>query len=202
MSVVDDHLIELTISVVRRLRRVPGGGRRSTSRACSRRSPPRSCSATSGPGRVLSARRGTDAIDTVWEFLAYLLTAIVFLLVGLVIPPAALLGDLGPIVWAIVAILVGRARSSSTAWSAARRASRRLAGLRTGRCRRPWLARPVLVRPARCRGRRDGARATGRRAAAGAAPGARLRGGAVHAARPGDDDRAARAARARPTRSP
>jgi CPA1 family monovalent cation:H+ antiporter len=45
----------------------------------------------------------------VWEFFAYLLTAVVFLLVGLAIPPASLLDSLGPIAWAVAAILVGRA---------------------------------------------------------------------------------------------
>jgi monovalent cation:H+ antiporter, CPA1 family len=59
-------------------------------------------------GRVLSAA-GVDSIDTVWEFLAYLLTAIVFLLIGLAIPVERMLGSIGPIAWAIVGILVGRA---------------------------------------------------------------------------------------------
>lgn len=61
-----------------------------------------------GPARQ-RAQDGTDPIDTVWEFIAYLLTAVVFLLVGLAIPPARLLDYLGPILWGIVAILVGRA---------------------------------------------------------------------------------------------
>ena len=61
-----------------------------------------------GPGRALT-ETGADAIDTVWEFLAYLLTAVVFLLVGLAFPPARLLESLVPIAWAIVAILVARA---------------------------------------------------------------------------------------------
>ena len=61
-----------------------------------------------GRGRTLSAD-GQDAIDTVWEFFAYLLTAVVFLLVGLAIPPMRLLNSLGPIAWAIVAVIVGRA---------------------------------------------------------------------------------------------
>jgi CPA1 family monovalent cation:H+ antiporter len=52
---------------------------------------------------------GANAIDTVWEFFAYLLTAVVFLLVGLAIPPARLLDSIGPITWAVVAILIGRA---------------------------------------------------------------------------------------------
>jgi CPA1 family monovalent cation:H+ antiporter len=62
----------------------------------------------SGPGRTLTAS-GSDAIDTVWEFFAYLLTAVVFLLVGLAIPPATLLDSLGPIAWAVAAVLIGRA---------------------------------------------------------------------------------------------
>jgi len=61
-----------------------------------------------GPGRALT-ETGADAIDTVWEFLAFLLTAVVFLLVGLAIPPARLLGSLGPIVWVVAAMLLGRA---------------------------------------------------------------------------------------------
>jgi CPA1 family monovalent cation:H+ antiporter len=61
-----------------------------------------------GPGRALS-EPAVDAVDTVWEFLAYLLTAVVFLLVGLAIPPAGLITSLGPILWGIVGILVGRA---------------------------------------------------------------------------------------------
>ena len=53
---------------------------------------------------------GTDAVDTVTRSsLAYLLTAVVFLLVGLAIPPARLLASIGPITWAIVGALVGRA---------------------------------------------------------------------------------------------
>ena len=61
-----------------------------------------------GPGRTLS-QTGADAIDTVWEFLAYLLTAVVFLLVGLAIPPARLLDSMVPIAWAVAGMLVGRA---------------------------------------------------------------------------------------------
>jgi CPA1 family monovalent cation:H+ antiporter len=61
-----------------------------------------------GPARR-RAQDGSDPIDTVWEFIAYLLTAFVFLLVGLAIPPARLLESVVPIAWGIVAILVGRA---------------------------------------------------------------------------------------------
>lgn len=61
-----------------------------------------------GPGRSMT-ETGADAIDTVWEFLAFLLTAVVFLLIGLTIPPAGLLASLGPIAWAVVGMLIGRA---------------------------------------------------------------------------------------------
>ena len=61
-----------------------------------------------GPAKTRS-ETGRDEVDTVWEFIAYLLTAVVFLLVGLAIPPARLLDSLGPIAWAIAAILIGRA---------------------------------------------------------------------------------------------
>ncbi len=50
-----------------------------------------------------------EAIDTVWEFLAFLLTAVVFLLVGLAITLEDLFGAVGPILWCILAVLLGRA---------------------------------------------------------------------------------------------
>ena len=50
-----------------------------------------------------------QAIDTVWEFLAFLLTAVVFLLVGLAITLEDLLQNVVPIIWGIVAVLLGRA---------------------------------------------------------------------------------------------
>jgi Na+:H+ antiporter len=61
-----------------------------------------------GPGRHMT-ETGADAIDTVWEFLAFILTAVVFLLIGLAISPADLLASAVPIAWAIVGILLGRA---------------------------------------------------------------------------------------------
>ena len=60
-----------------------------------------------GPGRALTAT-GADAIDTVWEFVALVLTAVVFVLIGMAIPPVRLLGALGPILWVVVAMLLGR----------------------------------------------------------------------------------------------
>jgi Na+:H+ antiporter len=49
-----------------------------------------------------------DALDTVWEFLAYLLTALVFLLVGLAIPITSMAAALPAIFAAVVAVLVAR----------------------------------------------------------------------------------------------
>ena len=105
--VADDHLIELTISVVLAYGSYVLADQVGLSGVI----------ATVTAGIVLGnlgSRRDraedvADPIDTVWEFIAYLLTAFVFLLVGLAIPPALLLEALLPIAWGIVAILLGRA---------------------------------------------------------------------------------------------
>jgi monovalent cation:H+ antiporter, CPA1 family len=52
---------------------------------------------------------GIDTVDRAWEVLAILLTAIVFVVVGLAIPPARMLGSVWPIGVGIVGVLVGRA---------------------------------------------------------------------------------------------
>lgn len=59
--------------------------------------------------RIGMSERTREALDTVWEFLAFLLTALVFLLVGLVITLPDLADALAPIVWGVAAILVSRA---------------------------------------------------------------------------------------------
>jgi CPA1 family monovalent cation:H+ antiporter len=107
IGLVDDHLIELTVTVVLAYGSYMladgfhlSGVIATVTAAVAL--------GNIGPGRTMSAA-GVDAIDTVWEFFAYLLTAVVFLLVGLAIPPARLLDSIGPIAWGIVAILVGRA---------------------------------------------------------------------------------------------
>jgi CPA1 family monovalent cation:H+ antiporter len=107
LSLTDDHLIELTISVVLAYGSylLADGLHQS------------GIIATVVAAVVLGNRvhgptispTGEDALDTVWEFLAYLLTALVFLLVGLAIRPADLLGAAWPILWAVVGVLVGRA---------------------------------------------------------------------------------------------
>ncbi len=59
--------------------------------------------------RVGLSERVQDAIDVVWEFLAFLLTALVFLLIGLATPVSRMAAVLVPIAWGVVAILVARA---------------------------------------------------------------------------------------------
>lgn len=59
--------------------------------------------------RIGMSQRTQAALDTVWEFLAFLLTALVFLLVGLAISVPQLLDALPSIGWTVAAILVGRA---------------------------------------------------------------------------------------------
>jgi CPA1 family monovalent cation:H+ antiporter len=107
ISMLDDHLIELTISVVLAYGSYLLADQAHLSGVIS--------TVTAGivlgnygPGRAMT-KQGEDAIDTVWEFLAFLLTAVVFLLIGLAIPPAGLVASIVPIVWAIVGVLVARA---------------------------------------------------------------------------------------------
>ena len=120
MAIVDDHLIELTISVVLAYGTylladglhesgviatvvaaiVLGDHRRRRSRDATAEG--------RGTEAVVDVTAG-DPLDTVWEFLAYLLTALVFLLVGLAFPIGELAGSLGWIVWGVVGTLLGRA---------------------------------------------------------------------------------------------
>lgn len=59
--------------------------------------------------RIGMSERTREAIDTVWEFIAFILTAIVFLLVGLAIHVSDLADAAGPIGIGILAVLAGRA---------------------------------------------------------------------------------------------
>ena len=59
--------------------------------------------------RVGMSERTREALDTVWAFIAFLLTAFAFLLVGLAISIPQVIGALPAIGWGVVAILVGRA---------------------------------------------------------------------------------------------
>jgi Na+:H+ antiporter len=61
-------------------------------------------------GRVAGmTQRTEEAVDTVWEFAAFLLTAMLFLLIGLLIALPDLLDNLVPIAWGIVGVLAARA---------------------------------------------------------------------------------------------
>ena len=61
-------------------------------------------------GRAVGlSQRALEALDTVWEFIAFLLTALAFLLVGLAISFGDLVAAAPSIVWGLIAILVGRA---------------------------------------------------------------------------------------------
>ena len=55
------------------------------------------------------SRRAREEIDDVWAFLAFLLTGLVFLLIGLAMTPDRLAGAIVPIAWAVAAITAGRA---------------------------------------------------------------------------------------------
>lgn len=61
-----------------------------------------------GPRVGLSVRT-IEALDTVWEFIAFVLTALAFILLGLAIPLDRLAGAAVPIAWAVLAVLLGRA---------------------------------------------------------------------------------------------
>ena len=53
--------------------------------------------------------RAQEDVDTVWEFAAYLLTAVLFVLIGLTIDVGALNAALLPIAWGLVAVIGSRA---------------------------------------------------------------------------------------------
>jgi CPA1 family monovalent cation:H+ antiporter len=55
------------------------------------------------------SREALSRIDDVWEFIAYLLTALIFLLLGAAISLESVAAASVPILWAIVAVLVARA---------------------------------------------------------------------------------------------
>jgi Na+:H+ antiporter len=55
------------------------------------------------------SERTQEAIDTIWEFLAFVMTAIIFLLVGLAISVGDIVDSAEAIIVGIVAVLIGRA---------------------------------------------------------------------------------------------
>lgn len=61
-------------------------------------------------GRAVGlSRRALEALDVVWELIAFLLTAFAFLLVGLAISVGALVAAAPSILWGVVAVTIGRA---------------------------------------------------------------------------------------------
>jgi CPA1 family monovalent cation:H+ antiporter len=55
------------------------------------------------------SRQALREIDVVWQFIAFLLTALIFLLVGAAISLSSVTAALGPIAWAVAAVLMARA---------------------------------------------------------------------------------------------
>ena len=103
---VDDHLTELTITVVLAY------GTYLAAEAIGLSGVIATLVAAASFGslaRGALSRAAVEAIDVVWEFAAFLLTAGVFLIVGLSIAPEALVAAAGAIGWGIAAILVARA---------------------------------------------------------------------------------------------
>lgn len=105
-AVVDDHLVELTLTALVAYGTyllADGLGQSGII-------------ATVTAGIVLGSygrevgmsRRTQEAVDTVWEFVAFVLTALVFLLIGLTTSFADLAAAAGPIAWGVLAIFAGR----------------------------------------------------------------------------------------------
>lgn len=103
---VDDHLTELTITVVLAYGTYLAAEAIGLSGVIATLVAAASFGALA---RGALSRAAVEAIDVVWEFAAFLLTAGVFLIVGLSIAPEALIAAAGAIGWGIAAILVARA---------------------------------------------------------------------------------------------
>ena len=107
LRLTDDHLLELTMSVVLAYGAylvadwLGGSGIIATTLA--------GVTLGSYGRRHGLSLKASESIDLVWEFLAFIATALIFLLVGLAIDVHLLVASLGPIGWAIVAVLVSRA---------------------------------------------------------------------------------------------
>jgi CPA1 family monovalent cation:H+ antiporter len=106
IAAVDDHLIELTVSLVTAYGTYLIADFFHDSGII----------ATVVAGVILGnygrhvgmATRTQEAIDTVWEFVAFLFTALAFILIGLATPASELAAYLGWILWAVLGVLVGR----------------------------------------------------------------------------------------------
>jgi CPA1 family monovalent cation:H+ antiporter len=103
---VDDHLAELTISAVLAYGAYIGAEAIGVSGVIATLLAAGTFGALARP---FLTPRAIDAIDIVWEFAAFLLTAGVFLLVGMSIAPETLVRAAGAIGWGIIAVLIARA---------------------------------------------------------------------------------------------
>lgn len=107
LALTDDHLVELTLSLVLAYGtylaadELHASGIIATVVAAV-------VLGTYGRSRAISPA-GVEALDLVWEFIAFVLTAIVFLLIGFAIDPGSLVSAAGPIAWAVGGALVARA---------------------------------------------------------------------------------------------
>ena len=106
-SLIDDHLVELTLTVVLAYgtylvaELVGESGVIATVVA--------GIILGSDAGQAGMMARTRQAVDTVWEYVAFVLTAFAFLLIGLTIEIGDLLAATGSIIWGVVAIFAGRA---------------------------------------------------------------------------------------------
>jgi monovalent cation:H+ antiporter, CPA1 family len=107
IATVDDHLVELTLSLAAAYGTYLLADRTGQSGII----------ATVVAGLVVGnygrrlgmSPRTSEALDTVWEFFAFLVTALVFLLIGLTISVGQLLDAVPEIIWGVVAVLIARA---------------------------------------------------------------------------------------------
>jgi CPA1 family monovalent cation:H+ antiporter len=88
--------------------------------------------------RVGLSAAARETIDVVWGWLGFLFTALVFLLIGLAMTPHQLVDAAVPIAWAVLAITVGRALAVYVLLGGASVLAER-AGLVTGHLPAGWL---------------------------------------------------------------
>ena len=107
MAGIEDHLIELTLSMVAAYGSYLAAAQLGQSGLIATVA----CGLVLGTygRRVGISRRAAEAIDTVWEFLAFLGTTLVFLLIGLAIGLPQLIASMGAAGAALVALIVARA---------------------------------------------------------------------------------------------
>ena len=107
MAGIEDHLIELTLSMVAAYGSYLAAAQLGQSGLIATVA----CGLVLGTygRRVGISRRAAEAIDTVWEFLAFLGTTLVFLLIGLAIGLPQLIASAGAAGAALVSLIVARA---------------------------------------------------------------------------------------------